>query len=84
MSKENEIYLSRNKNKKQKIIYLYEAEINMLQEIAKKTTGRKSVSKIIHSIIAKTLINNNKQMNFLKNKDINEINELDKYITYNK
>jgi hypothetical protein len=83
MNKEQEIYLARNRNKKQKIIYLYEAEINMLKEIANKTSGRKSVSKIIHAIISEYLIKNGKIMNFLKDKDINEIKELDKYITYN-
>ena len=83
MKKESKIYLSRNKTKKQHEVYLYEAEINILQTIVDKTSGRKSVSKIIHAIVADFLIRNKRTLEFLTDLDKIEIKELHNAITYN-
>jgi hypothetical protein len=84
MTKETKIYLSRNRTKKQHEVYLYEAEINMLQTIADKTSGRKSVSKIVHAIVADFLMKNKRSLEFLTDLDSLEIKDLDNAITYNK
>ena len=82
-SAEKEIHLSRNRFKKQHEIYFYETEINLLQTIANKTLGRKSVSKIVHAIVADFLLKNGKSLNFLTDTDNKEIKDLHNAITYN-
>jgi hypothetical protein len=83
-STEKEIHLSRNRFKKQHEIYFYEAEINLLQTIANKTLGRKSVSKVVHVIVADFLLKNGKILNFLTDTDNKEIKDLHNAITCNK
>lgn len=83
MGNESEIHLARNRTKKQHEVYLYEAEINILQTIADRTSGRKSVSKMIHAIVADFLIENGKSLEFLNNTDRLEIKELHNVISYN-
>jgi hypothetical protein len=67
----NEILLARNRTKKQHKVYLYEAEISMLSDLA---DG--SVSENVHAIIASFLRKIGKQMDFLKEEDIKQINAI--------
>lgn len=72
----DKILLARNRTRKQHKVYLYEAEINMLDGLAGGT-----VSDNAHAIIASFLSKIGKQMNFLKYRDINRINALHMAIT---
>lgn len=73
-----EILLARNRTRKQHKVYLYEAEINMLNGFAGGT-----VSDNVHAIVASFLRKIGKKMSFLKERDINRINEIRRAITSN-
>jgi hypothetical protein len=75
----SEILMARNRTRKQHKVYLYEAEINMLEGFAGGT-----VSDNVHAIVAFFLRKIGKQMDFLKSRDFNRINALHRAITYNK
>jgi hypothetical protein len=66
-----EILLARNRVKKQHKVYLYEAEIGMLDGMA-----GGSVSENVHAIVASFLRRIGKQMDYLKEEDIKQINNI--------
>lgn len=72
-----EILLARNRTRKQHKVYLYEAEINMLNGFAGGT-----VSDNVHAIVASFLRKIGKQMNFLKERDNSRINALRRAIKH--
>lgn len=72
------ILLARNRVRRQHKIYLYEAEINMLDGFAGGT-----VSENVHAIVAAFLKRIGKKLDFLKPCDIAQINEIRRAITYN-
>jgi hypothetical protein len=71
----SEILLARNRTKKQHKVYLYEAEINMLNDFA-----GGSVSENVHAIIAAFLKQTGHIMSFLKEKDHLQINNIHRAI----
>lgn len=74
----SEILAARNRTKRKHRVYLYEAEIAMLDGMA-----GGSVSENVHAIVAAFLKRIGKQMNFLKPCDIMRINEIRRVITTN-
>jgi hypothetical protein len=70
------IKMARNRVRIQHKVYLYEAEINMLDGFAGGT-----VSDNTHAIVASFLRKTGKKMDFLKKRDLNRINELHRAIT---
>lgn len=70
------ILIARNRVRIQHKIYLYEAEINMLNGFAGGT-----VSDNVHAIIASFLKRIGKKMDFLKERDISRIKEIRRAIT---
>ena len=73
-----QILMARNRVKKQHKVYLYEAEINMLDGLA-----GGSVSENVHAIIASFLRKTGHVMDFLKETDTMQINRIRRAITYN-
>jgi len=73
----SEILMARNRTRKQHKVYLYEAEISMLNGFAGGT-----VSDNVHAIVASFLNKIGKKMDFLKERDINRINEIRRAITH--
>ena len=74
-----EVLLARNRTRMQHKVYLYEAEINMLDGFADGT-----VSDNVHAIVASFLRKIGKRMDFLKERDLNRIKALHRAITDNK
>ena len=74
-----EILFARNRTRKQHKVYLYEAEINMLDGFAGGT-----VSDNVHAIVASFLRKIGKRLAFLKARDLNRIKELHRAIIDNK
>jgi hypothetical protein len=72
----SKILLARNRTRKQHKVYLYEAEITMLDGLAGET-----ISDNVHAIVASFLIKTGHEMKFLKWRDHNRINELRRAIT---
>jgi hypothetical protein len=70
------IKMARNRVRIQHKVYLYEAEINILYGFAGGT-----VSDNVHAIVASFLRKIGKKMDFLKERDINRINEIRRAIT---
>lgn len=79
MSRQNkcsDILIARNRTKRQHKVYLYEAEISMLDGMAGGT-----VSENVHAIVASFLRKIGKKTDFLKETDINQINNIRRAIT---
>jgi hypothetical protein len=73
---DSELLIVRNRTRKQHKIYLYEAEINILNGFAGGT-----VSDNVHAIIAAFLLKTGHSLPYLKERDHNRIKEIRRAIT---
>jgi hypothetical protein len=76
MNAHTEIYLARNRTKRQHKIYLHEATINMLNGFAGGT-----VSENVNAIVCAFLQKIGKQMNYLDDQTLRQINEIRRALT---